>query len=333
MSKPVNRTRIGVVGALALALGAALIGPAHGQSAQAYPSAAIRIVVPSAPGGLSDPLVRFMGEHLRAAWGQPVIMDHRAGGGGIIGTQVVTNAAPDGHTLLLGNAGGQLFTPILNPKTPYVVERDLIPIGTPFTFANVLVVNPSVSAQNVRELIQLAKDKPGAIQYASSGIGQSHHLSGELFRRMAGIDIVHVPYKGSGPAATDLVGGHVQMMFANIPAALPFITSGKARALAVTGAKRSAALPDVPTVAEAGVPGYLVVSWVGLFAPAATPRAIVDKLTDEVNKAWSTPEGQKLLQSLNIDWTKGTPEDYRAFLRSENAKWVPVIKDANITLE
>jgi tripartite-type tricarboxylate transporter receptor subunit TctC len=333
MRHPASTRIMHLAAAACLVLGAMAIAPAHGQTAADYPSAPIRIVVPSASGGLSDPWVRFVGDRLRAAWGQPVVMEHRAGGGGIIGGQYVVNAPPDGHTLLIGNAGGQLFTPLLNPKTPYVVQRDLVPIGTPFTFANVLIVHPSVKANTVRELIQLAKEKPGTLQFASSGIGQSHHLSGELFKRMAGIDIAHVPYKGSGPAATDLVGGHVPMMFANIPAALPFIQAGKARALAVTGARRSVALPDVPTMDEAGVPGYMVVSWIGLFAPAATPAPVLAKLTDEVNRAWESPEGQRLLQSLNIDWTKGTGESFRAFLNTENAKWTPVIRDANITAE
>jgi tripartite-type tricarboxylate transporter receptor subunit TctC len=182
-------------------------------------------------------------------------------------------------------------------------------------------------------LIQLARQSPGAIQFASSGIGQSHHLSGELFKKMAGVDIVHVPYKGSGPAAADLIGGHVQMMFANIPAALPLIEAGRARALAITGKTRSASLPNLPTVDEAGVPGYSVVSFVGLFAPVATPKPIIDKLTEEVNKAFATAEGQKLLHSMNIDWSSGSPDDFRAFLRTETAKWATLIKEANIRME
>jgi len=322
-----------IIGAAAIAAGAALFSPAHGQTGHPFPTAPIKIIVPSAPGGLSDPIVRFLGERLRSAWGQPVVMEHRPGGGGILGTQLLINSAPDGHTLMLGNAGGQLFTPLLNSKTPYVVDRDLMPVSTPFTFANVLIVNPSVKANNVRELIQLARQSPGAIQFASSGIGQSHHLSGELFKKMAGVDIVHVPYKGSGPAAADLIGGHVQMMFANIPAALPLIEAGRARALAITGKTRSASLPNLPTVDEAGVPGYSVVSFVGLFAPAATPRPIIDKLTEEVNKAFTTAEGQKLLQSMNIDWSRGSPDDFRSFLRTETTKWAALIKEANIKVE
>ena len=301
--------------------------------AQVYPSRPITMVVPSAPGGLSDPVVRFLGDALQRAWGQPVVMEHRSGAGGVVGTQSVAHAAPDGHTLLFGNIGPLAVTPALQPKLPYSVQRDFEPVALVLTFKNVLVVNPALPVNSVAELIQLARDKPGTLNFASAGNGQSHHLSGELFKSMTGVDIVHVPYKGSGPALTDLIGGQVQMMFSNIPAALPHIRSGKLPALAVTGLERSSETPAVPTINEAGVPGYNVVSWVAIVAPAKTPKAIVERLNSEVQKAWSTAEGQKLLAQMNADAGGGTPEFLASFMNAESAKWTRLIQDAKIKAE
>ncbi|MDB5857191.1 MAG: putative Bug-like extra-cytoplasmic solute receptor, family [Ramlibacter sp.] len=300
--------------------------------AQGYPSAPVKMIIPSAPGGLSDPVVRFLGEHFQKVFGQPLVMEHRAGGGGIIGTQLVSKAAPDGYTLLLGNIGPLVFAPALNPKVPYSV-KDLAPVGSLLTFGNVVLVNPAFGATDIQQLVQLARQKPGTINFASAGNGQSQHLTGELFKRAAGVDIVHVPYKGTGPAMTDLIGGQVQLMFGNIPAALPFIKSGQLRAIAVTSAKRSAALPNVPTVQESGVPGFVVESFVVVMAPAGTPRPVVQRLNEEMHKAWQTPEGQKLLAELNIDANRYSPEEIAAFLENDSGRWTKVIREANVKAE
>lgn len=295
-----------------------------------FPNAPIRLVIPSAPGGLTDPIARFFSAHFQKVWGQPGVVEHHPGAGGIIGTQFVTKAAPDGYTLLIGNIGPLVFTPALNPKTPYVVSRDLAPVGSLIRFANVMLVNPTVKATSVSELIQLAKQKPGSIYFSSAGNGQSQHLSGELFKRTAGIEITHVPYKGTGPATTDLIGGQVQLMFGNIPSALPFIKSGQLRALAVTGSLRSVALPNVPTVEESGLPGFIVNSWVALLAPAGTPKAIIDSINEETARAWATPEGQAILLANNLEFAKGSQADLGSFLDNESMRWSKLIREANI---
>jgi tripartite-type tricarboxylate transporter receptor subunit TctC len=298
--------------------------------AQAYPSRPITIIVPSAAGGLSDAFVRLIGDTIQGAWGQPVVMDPRSGAGGIIGTQVVANAAPDGYTLLMGNIGPLAINPTLYSSLPYDVETQLAPVALVATYPNVLVVNPSLPIHSIADLIRYAKEKPGTLNFASAGIGQSQHLSGEMFKSMADIDIVHVPYKGTGPALTDLLSGSVQMMFSNVPAAVPYIESGKLRAIAVTGLTRSKALPQVPTVNEAGLPGYDVVSWLALMAPAKTPDEIIARLHAEVTKALASPAGQRPLAAVGADAGSGSPQAFARFLKEEQAKWSKVIKEANI---
>jgi tripartite-type tricarboxylate transporter receptor subunit TctC len=298
--------------------------------AQPYPSRPITIIVPSAAGGLSDAFVRLIGDTIQGAWGQPVVMDPRSGAGGIIGTQVVANAAPDGYTLLMGNIGPLAINPTLYSSLPYDVETQLAPVALVATYPNVLVVNPSLPIHSIADLIRYAKEKPGTLNFASAGIGQSQHLSGEMFKSMADIDIVHVPYKGTGPALTDLLSGSVQMMFSNVPAAVPYIESGKLRAIAVTGLTRSKALPQVPTVNEAGVPGYDVVSWLALMAPAKTPDEIIARLHAEVTKALASPAGQRHLAAVGADAGSGSPRAVARFLKEEQAKWSKVIKEANI---
>ena len=298
--------------------------------AQPYPSRPITIIVPSAAGGLSDAFVRLIGDTIQGAWGQPVVMDPRSGAGGIIGTQVVANAAPDGYTLLMGNIGPLAINPTLYSSLPYDVETQLAPVALVATYPNVLVVNPSLPIHSIADLIRYAKEKPGTLNFASAGIGQSQHLSGEMFKSMADIDIVHVPYKGTGPALTDLLSGSVQMMFSNVPAAVPYIESGKLRAIAVTGLTRSKVLPQVPTVNEAGVPGYDVVSWLALMAPAKTPDEIIARLHAEVTKALASPAGQRHLAAVGADAGSGSPRAVARFLKEEQAKWSKVIKEANI---
>lgn len=302
--------------------------------AQDYPTRPIRVIVPTAPGGITDGFVQLISEALRAAWGQAVVMEHRPGAGGIIGTDAVAKAAPDGYTLLAGNIGPLAIAPYLQQgKVPYDPERDFMPVKLLATFSNVLVVNPSVQARNVDELIRLAKAKPGTLHFASPGIGQSQHLSGELFKRLAGVDLVHVPYKGTGPALTDLIGGQVQMMFSNIPPALPHIAAGKLRPLGVTSLVRSAALPEVPTVAESGLAGYQVVSWIGLFAPAGTPPAILARLHAEVTRALASPAAKERFAAAGADIGTGSAQDFAAFAAAERTKWGVLIREANIRAE
>ncbi len=299
-----------------------------------YPARPIRIIVPTAPGGITDGFVQLIAEAVRAAWGQTAVMEHRAGAGGIIGTDFVAKAAPDGYTLLAGNIGPLVIAPYLQQgKVPYDAARDFTPVVLLATFANVLVVNPSVPAANLGDLIRMAKAKPGNLHFASPGVGQSQHLSGELFKRMTGINIVHVPYKGTGPALTDLIGGQVEMMFSNIPPALPYIASGKLRPLAVTGSARSGALPDVPTLAESGVRDYQVVSWIGLFAPAGTPSTVVSRLHAEIARALASPAGRQRFASAGADAGTGSPQDFGAFLAAERVKWSTLIREANIKAE
>ena len=299
-------------------------------AAQPYPSRPITIIIPSAAGGLSDAFVRLVGDAMQSAWGQPVVMDPRSGAGGIIGTQVVANAAPDGYTLLMGNIGPLAINPALYSSLPYDVETQLAPVALVATYPNVLVVNPSLPIHSIADLIRYAKEKPGTLNYASAGIGQSQHLSGEMFKSMADIDIVHVPYKGTGPALTDLLSGSVQMMFSNVPATVPCIEAGKLRAIAVTGLTRSKALPQVPTVNEAGVPGYDVVSWLALMAPAKTPDETIARLHAEVTKALASPAGQRHLASVGADAGAGSPQEFARFLKEEQVKWSKVVKVANI---
>ncbi len=319
-----RRIAVCIVGAL---LGLAVAGSGH---AQQFPSKPINLVIPSTPGGLTDAFGRIIGDAMTKAWGQPVILEHRAGANGIIGTNYVARAEPDGHTLLLGSAGPLATNEWLYSSVPYSSERDFAGVGMVVTFPNVLVVNPSLPVHDVKELIAYAKNNPGKLNYGSAGIGASHHLSGELFRLLTGADIVHVPYKGTAPALADLLGGHVQMMFSNVPAAVGHIQSKALRPLAVTSAARNPALPDVPTVAEAGVPGYSMTSWVILVAPAKTPPEIIAKLNAEVVKAMNTPEAHDRLAKEGGATSSASPKDMDAFLKGENDKFRKIVKDANL---
>lgn len=319
---------------LAVFAAALLLALPVAAEAQTYPARPIRIVVPTAPGGITDGLVQLIGEGLRAAWGQPGVMEHRPGAGGIIGSDHVAKAAPDGYTLLAGNIGPISITPYLQAgKVPYDVERDFAPVKLMATFANVMVVHPSVPANNVAEFVRLAKAKPGTLNFASPGIGQSQHLSGELFKRLAGVELTHVPYKGTGPALADLIGGQVQMMFSNIPPAVPHIVAGRLRALAVTSPARSMALPDVPTVAESGVAGYQVVSWVGLLAPAGTPPDVVSRLNAEITRVLSSPAARERYAAAGAEVGTGSAQDFAAFLAADRARWSSLIREAKIRAE
>ncbi len=308
----------------ALAVVTACIAP--GTFAQAYPNHAIRLVVPFPAGGTTDILARDVAKQLTETLGQAVVVDNRPGAGGNIGADLVAKAAPDGYTLLMGTVGTHAINPSLYAKMPYDHVKDFVPVVLVAGVPNVLVVNPSVPVNTVADLIKLAKAKPGTINFASSGSGTSIHLSGELFKTMAGVDMTHVPYKGSSPALTDLMGGQVQIMFDNLPSSLPLIKSGKLRAVAVTSLKRAPALPDVPTVAESGLPGFEASSWFGILAPAGTPAPIVARLNTEVNKWLQGPEAKQQLTTQGAAAAGGPPENFVAHIRAETDKWAKVVK-------
>lgn len=309
-----------------LALATLLALAAAVASAQTYPSKPIRIVVPFPPGGATDILARDVAQKLTEAWGQQVIVDNRPGAGGNIGSELVAKAAPDGYTLEMGTVGTHAINASLYAKMPYDHVKDFVPVILVAAVPNVLEVNPAVPVDSVAELIAYAKANPGKLNFASSGNGTSIHLSGEQFKVMAGVKMTHVPYKGSAPALQDLLGGQVQLMFDNLPPSLPHIRAGKLRALAVTSATRAPALPDVPTVAEAGLPGFEASSWFGLLAPAGTPPAIVAKINAEVAKWIASPEAKEKLAKQGANAAGGTPEDFARHIAAETEKWAKVVK-------
>ena len=315
------------------ALGALLALVATAASAQTYPTKPIRLVVPFPPGGATDILARDVAQKLTEAWGQQVIVDNRPGAGGNIGSELVAKSAPDGYTLEMGTVGTHAINASLYAKMPYDHVKDFVPVILVAGVPNVLVVNPAVPANSVAELIAYAKANPGKLNFASSGNGTSIHLSGELFKFMAGVQMTHVPYKGSAPALQDLIAGQVQLMFDNLPPSLPQIKAGKLRALAVTSLARAPALPDVPTMAEAGLPGYEASSWFGVLAPAGTPPAIVTKLNAEIAKWLATPEAKEKLSKQGANAAGGTPEDFAKHIAAETAKWAKVVKDSGAKID
>jgi tripartite-type tricarboxylate transporter receptor subunit TctC len=297
-----------------------------------YPSKTIHIVVPFAAGGSTDILARYIGEKLAGPMGQSVVIDNRPGAAGNIGAEVVVHSAPDGYTLLMATTGVMAINNALYQNMSYDAAKDLEPVIFVASITNVLAVPADLPAKNVRELIALAKAKPGSLSFASSGAGSSTHLSGELFKSMAGVDILHVPYKGSSQALTDLMGGRVSMIFDNMPSSLPFIKTGKMRALAVTGATRSPALPDVPTVAESGVPGYESLSWAGIAVPAATPKDVVARLNREIGIILKDPDIREKFEQAGADPMGGTPQAFADHIRREREKWSKLIHDRGITI-
>jgi tripartite-type tricarboxylate transporter receptor subunit TctC len=312
--------------------GIALAAPVDAQ-APAYPTKPIRLVVPFPPGGATDILARAVAQKLGETWGQSVVVDNRPGAGGNIGTELVAKAAPDGYTLEMGTVGTHAINASLYAKIPYDHVKDFAPVILVAGVPNVLEVNPSVPVNSVQELIAYAKANPGKLNFASSGAGTSIHLSGELFKVMAGVQMTHVPYKGSSPALQDLLGGQVQLMFDNLPPSLPQIKAGKLRALAVTSATRAPALPDVPTIAESGLPGFEASSWFGIVAPAGTPPAIIAKLNTEVAKWLASPEGKEKLVSIGANAGGGSPEDFARHIQAETAKWAKVVKESGAKVD
>jgi tripartite-type tricarboxylate transporter receptor subunit TctC len=294
--------------------------------AQPYPSQPIKMIVPFTAGGTTDILARTIGQKLSESLHQPVIVENRPGAGGNIGADAVAKAKPDGYTILMGTIGTQAINTSLYSKMPYDSARDFAPVTLVAIVPNVLMVHPSVPAKNVKELIALAKAKPGQLNFASSSTGGSPHLSGEMFKQMTGVDIVHVPYKGSAPAITDLLGGQVTLMFDNLPSGLPQVKAGKLRALGVTSARRSPAAPDIPTIAESGVPGYEVDSWFGILAPAGTPAEIVNKLNAEIVRILKLPDVNERLAEQGAQPVGDTPQHFAEHIRKETAKWAKVVK-------
>ena len=301
--------------------------------AQTYPNRPVRWIVTYPPGGPTDVVARAVGARLTEAWGQQVVIDNRAGAGGVIGTDLAAKAVPDGYTLLFGTSAGLTINPALSSKLPYDALKDFAPVSLLVLNPQILVLNNAVPANSVKELIAYAKARPGQLNYASVGQGSPNHLGMELLKALAGIDIVHVPYKGTGPAITDLLGGQVQLMFNSMPSVLPLVKSGKLKGLAVGSAQRSPAIPDLPTVAEAGVPGFENVTWYGMFAPARTPHDIIMKLNKQVVKILADPAMAQRLASQGAEPRSSTPEELVKFMQVESVRWKKVIQAAGIQLE
>ncbi|MPZ44327.1 MAG: tripartite tricarboxylate transporter substrate binding protein [Betaproteobacteria bacterium] len=300
--------------------------------AQDYPTKPIRMVVAVAPAGPTDILARMIGQKLTDSWGQPVIIDNRPGGGQVIGTDIVAKSQPDGYTLLM-STNTFAVNPALFKRLPYDPQRDFTPITLVAEVPLILAIHPSVPASTVKELIAVAKARPGQLNYGSSGTSSSLRLAAELMQSMVDIQMVHVPYKGTGPATTALVGGHVQLMFTNPMVALSQVKAGKLRALAITSARRSDKIPELPTMSEAGLPGYTAGSWFGLMAPAKTSPATVDKLHGEVVRILRMPNVQELMAGSGANAIGNTPQEFSSYIRADMAKWAKVIRASGITAD
>lgn len=317
----------------ALTVGASLLVVIPAAAQTAYPSKPITMVVPFSAGGTTDILARIVGQALTAELGQPVIIDNRAGAGGNIGGQVVARSPADGYTLFMGTVGTHAINAALYKKMPFDPIKDFAPLTRVANVPNLLVANPAQPFKTVKELIAYGKANPGKLNFGSSGNGSSIHLSGELFKTMTKIDMQHVPYKGSAPAVTDLLGNQIAIMFDNMPSAIQHVRSGKLRAIAVTTAKRSPELPDVPTIAEAGVPGYEATSWFGLFAPAGTPPAVLSKLNIAIVKVLAKAEVKKKINEQGAEVFSETPEQFAAFIQKESVKWGKVVRESDASMD
>jgi len=301
--------------------------------ADTYPSKPVRMIVAFAPGGATDILARLLANELSKSLGQSFVVENKSGGGGNIGTEAVVRAEPDGYTLHFGAAGNITINPSLFTNMTFDPAVDLAPVAPMASTMNLLVVHPSVKANTVKELIALAKASPGKMTFASSGNGGTIHLSGELFKMMAEVDILHVPYRGSSPAMIDMVGGRTNMMFDNLPSALPHVQAGKLRALAVTGRERSRALPDVPTIAEAGLPGYEATTWFGVFAPARTPQPIIDRLSKAINEALNRPAVVEEIRKMGGEPMHMSQAEFRQLIATDTEKWRKVVTTANVKVD
>ena len=309
----------------AIALATALLGVQGIAAAQGFPSKSVQFIVPFAAGGTSDVVTRLVSKDLSERWGVPVIIENRPGAGGIIGSEVVARATPDGHTLLMGTVATHGINKSLYAKMPYDPVKDFEPVSLVASTPSVLMVHPSVPVNSVAELVAYARKNPGRLHYGSSGNGSSHHLAGQMFSSMAGVDMVHVPYKGTAAALTDLLGGRIELTFDTLPSAMPHVKAGKLKALAVTSAKRYPALPDIPTVADT-IPGYEIASWYAVLAPAGTPRDVVKKLGDDIGAVVHKPEMQEKLLAQGATPVGSTPDQLAAHVQSELKKWAAVVK-------
>jgi tripartite-type tricarboxylate transporter receptor subunit TctC len=315
---------------VAFVLSLALAGYA---AAQGYPNKPIHIVAPSTPGDAPDVIARLLADKLSTALGTQVIVDNKPGAGGVVGSEFVAKAAPDGYTVIMGNAGSHGINAAVYTKLPYDIQRDFAPVSQIAVAPNIFVINPEIPAKTIQEFVAYAKARPGKLAYASGGNGSSSHMSMELFKSMTGVDLIHVPYKGSSPALTDVVAGQDAIMSVNMPPAVPLVKAGKLRALAVTTSTRSPLMPEVPTVAESGLPGYETVAWFGVLAPAGTPRDVVDKLSVEIAKIARLPEMRERLTSLGAEPVGSTPEQFAAIIARDIAKWTALSKSVGIKVD
>lgn len=300
---------------------------------QGFPARTVRIVIPFPPGGTSDILARTLAQKLTEEWGQQVIAENRPGAAGNLACEFVAKQKGDPHTLLINTVGTHAINPAIYPNLPFDPVRDFTPITNLVNLPSLLIVHPSVQATNAQELIALAKGKPGALQYSSAGSGSQPHLTAEIFKAMAGVDLLHVPYKGAGPQLLALLSGEVALTFATAPAAVPLVKNKQVRPIAVTSAERVGALPDVPTLNEAALPGYVAVGWNGLVGPAGIPRAVVDKIHGAVSKIYGMPDMRERLIGLAAEPAISTPEEFTALVKSELGKWAKAVKDSGAKLE
>lgn len=309
---------------------AALLLPAlaPAQPATAWPDRPVKFIVPVAAGGTTDVIARVIGARLAEAWGQPIVVENRAGGAGIPATEIAARSKPDGYTFFLGTIGALTVNPYMFPNMSVDVVKDFVPVTLVASAPTMLVVNPSLPVKSVKELIAYGRANPGVLNFASPGNGTSPHLAGELFKQLGGIEATHVPYKGAAPALTDLIGARVHFMFDNIITSLPHVKEGRLRALAVTAPQRSKLVPDLPTMAEAGLPGQEISGWVGIVAPTGTPREVILKMQREIARQIARPEVRDAI--VGADAVGNTPEEFGAFLASERSKWSKLVKDANI---
>ncbi len=317
---------------VAFALTAFLVASALAQTS-AYPDRPIRLVVPFPPGGLADNSARVIGEKLAVRLGQPVVIENRGGAAGNIGTQLVAQAAPDGYTLLVGPDSVLAVNPHIYPKMPFDSLRDFAPVSLLGVVNMTVVAHPSFGVRNLRELIALAKEKPGTISYGSAGIGASGHLVVEMLRLRTGIDITHVPYKGGGPAMVDVIAGQIPLVGTGLPSAIQYIRQGRVVALGVSSAERDPALPEVPTFAESGLPGFLVLAWTGILAPTGTAQPIIERLGRELRSVLAEPDVRERYTAIGIGARASTPEEFTELMRTDLAKWKDVIKQAGIKVE
>lgn len=318
---------------LRLLLGTVLLCLAGAAMAQPYPTRSIRLIAPSTPGDAPDVIARLIALKLSPVLGQPVVVENRPGAGGVIGSEVAAKSAPDGYTLIMGNAGSHGINAAVYSKLPYDIQRDFAPVSQVAIAPNIVVINPMVPANSIVEFITYAKSQPGKLSYASGGNGSSAHMSMELFKSMSGVEIQHVPYKGASQALTDLMAGQVAIFIGNMPPTVPLVKAGKLRALAVTTKSRSALMPELPTMSEAGLPGYETVAWFGVLAPAGTPPEIVRKLSAEIAKIAHSPEMRDKLVAMGAEPVGSTPEEFKAVIDSDIAKWKSIAKKGGIKVD